>query len=60
MALQLSKRVVYGALDKSFLEHLPIQWAAQRENLELARHDVEEGTRAFREKRPARFRGLER
>jgi enoyl-CoA hydratase/carnithine racemase len=59
VALQLSKRVVYGGLDKSFLEHLPIQWAAQRENLELARHDVEEGTRAFREKRPARFRGLE-
>jgi 2-(1,2-epoxy-1,2-dihydrophenyl)acetyl-CoA isomerase len=60
VALQLSKRVVYGALEKNFLEHLPIQWAAQRENLELARHDVEEGTRAFREKRPARFRGQER
>jgi 2-(1,2-epoxy-1,2-dihydrophenyl)acetyl-CoA isomerase len=60
VALQLSKRVVYGGLDKTFLEYLPVQWAAQRENFELARHDIEEGARAFREKRPPRFRGLER
>jgi 2-(1,2-epoxy-1,2-dihydrophenyl)acetyl-CoA isomerase len=57
VALELSKRVVLGSSEKSFLEHLPIQWAAQRENAEVARHDIEEGVRAFREKRPARFRG---
>jgi 2-(1,2-epoxy-1,2-dihydrophenyl)acetyl-CoA isomerase len=59
LALQLSKRVVYDALDKTYLEHLPTQWAAQHENVTRARHDVEEGTRAFREKREPRFRGPE-
>ena len=43
----------------SYLEHLPVQWAAMDRNLALARHDVEEGGRAFAEKREPRFRGLE-
>ncbi len=57
VALALSKRVVTTALDQSYLEHLPVQWAAQAENMRLARHDILEGSTAFREKRPARFRG---
>jgi 2-(1,2-epoxy-1,2-dihydrophenyl)acetyl-CoA isomerase len=57
VALEMSKRVVLSSVDKSFLEHLPIQWAAQRENAAVAQHDIEEGVRAFREKRPANFRG---
>ena len=59
VALALSKRVVYGAIGKTYLEHLPDQWAAQAENLRLARHDILEGGRAFREKREPIFRGLE-
>jgi 2-(1,2-epoxy-1,2-dihydrophenyl)acetyl-CoA isomerase len=59
VALQLTKHVVYDALDKTFIEHLPTQWAAQQKNLALARHDIQEGGLAFREKREPRFRGLE-
>jgi 2-(1,2-epoxy-1,2-dihydrophenyl)acetyl-CoA isomerase len=59
VALQLTKNVVYDALGKTFIEHLPSQWAAQQTNRALALHDIAEGGRAFSEKRPARFRGLE-
>jgi 2-(1,2-epoxy-1,2-dihydrophenyl)acetyl-CoA isomerase len=57
VALELSKRVVGASLAKSFLEHLPDQWAAQQDNLRRAEHDIAEGGRAFQEKRPPRFRG---
>ena len=59
VALQCSKEVVTRAGDLGYLEHLPVQWAAMDRNLALARHDVEEGGRAFAEKREPRFRGLE-
>lgn len=59
VAVQLSKSVVNRALDKSYLEHLPLQWEAMEENLRLAQHDVAEGGRAFSERRDPRFRGLE-
>ena len=59
VAIQLTKNVVYNSLGKSFVEHLPAQWAATRTNFALARRDIEEGARAFREKREARFRGIE-
>ena len=59
VALQLTKNVVYDALGKTLVESLPTQWAAQQKNLALARHDIQEGGMAFREKREARFRGLE-
>ena len=59
VALQLTKGVVLDSLGKSFVEHLPDQWAAQRANFALARHDLREGGEAFREKRPPRYRGLE-
>jgi len=59
VAVQLSKSVVHRSLDRSYLEHLPIQWEATAENLRQARHDVVEGGRAFQERRPPKFRGLE-
>ena len=59
VALQLTKNVVYDSLGKTYPEHLPTQWAAQQKNVALARHDIEEGGRAFAEKRTANFRGLE-
>jgi enoyl-CoA hydratase len=59
VAVQCSKQVVCESADKSYLEHLPVQWAAMDRNLSLARHDIEEGGRAFAEKREPRFRGLE-
>jgi 2-(1,2-epoxy-1,2-dihydrophenyl)acetyl-CoA isomerase len=59
VALQCSKQVVTESMDKNYLEHLPLQWAAMDRNLALARHDIEEGARAFAEKRDPRFRGLE-
>jgi enoyl-CoA hydratase/carnithine racemase len=59
VAVQLSKSVVNRAHELSYLEHLPFQWKAMEENLRLARHDVEEGGRAFGERREPRFRGLE-
>ena len=57
MALQCTKQVVREGGDKTYLEHLPLQWAAMDRNLALARHDVEEGGRAFAEKRDPVFRG---
>jgi 2-(1,2-epoxy-1,2-dihydrophenyl)acetyl-CoA isomerase len=59
VALQLTKNVVIDGLGKTFPQHLPTQWAAQQKNVVLARHDIEEGGRAFLEKRKATFRGLE-
>jgi 2-(1,2-epoxy-1,2-dihydrophenyl)acetyl-CoA isomerase len=59
VALELSKGVVLDAEGQTFEEHLPLQWAAQRKNFELARHDIAEGGRAFAEKREPRFRGRE-
>ena len=59
VALQCSKQVVTAANNLSYLEHLPVQWAAMDRNLSLARHDIVEGARAFAEKREPRFRGLE-
>jgi len=58
VALQLTRNVVYDALDKSYLDHLPTQWAAQKTNSALAPHDIAEGGRAFFEKRTAKFTGL--
>ncbi|MAG33869.1 MAG: enoyl-CoA hydratase [Deltaproteobacteria bacterium] len=58
VALQLTKNVVYDALGKSYVEHLPTQWAAMQKNVVLARHDVVEGGKAFAEKRAAKFTGV--
>lgn len=57
VALECSKQVVRDSADKTYLEHLPLQWAAMDRNLELARHDIAEGGRAFAEKREPHFRG---
>ncbi len=58
LGLALTKWVVYNSYDKSFLEHLPNQLYASTINSRLAEHDLQEGGRAFAERRDPSFRGV--
>ena len=57
IALQLSKSLVMTGLSKSYADHLSAEQWASLSNRVYAGHDVKEGSRAFKEKRPASFRG---
>ena len=58
VAVQLSKSMVLSGLTLTYTDHVASQMHAGLLNRSYARHDLEEGGRAFREKRPPRFRGL--
>ena len=57
VALQLSKSLVMTGLSQSYADHLSAEQWASLSNRVYAGHDVKEGSRAFKEKRPASFRG---
>ena len=60
IAQRLTKDLVLAPLRRRYEEHLPHQLYALHVNRTMARHDLEEGARAFMEKRPPRFRGLKK
>lgn len=55
IAIQLAKRLVYRAMDQTFLEALEAAQAAM--TIVQSTEDSREGARAFREKRKANFEG---
>ena len=58
LALQLSKKMIYGGLSLSYEEYLVTQQYSSLVNRTYASHDIQEGARASKEKRPPRFRGM--
>jgi enoyl-CoA hydratase/carnithine racemase len=56
-ATQLSKRLVLDAMERGIEEHMLAQEYAALANHARAQHDIVEGTTAFAEKRPAKFKG---
>lgn len=57
VALRLSKQIVYDSLHRSYLDGIPYQAYAGMLNSAIAGHDMEEGGKAFGEKRKPQFRG---
>jgi 2-(1,2-epoxy-1,2-dihydrophenyl)acetyl-CoA isomerase len=57
-AVRLSKTMVIDGLTRSYREHVLAQEYSSLANRMIANHDILEGAAAFREKRPARFKGL--
>ena len=60
IANRLTKHLVQTPLRQAYDEHLPYQLYAIHVNGTMGRHDLEEGARAFMEKRPPRFEGLKK
>ena len=57
VGLRFSKRLVLDGLDRSYREHVLAQEYATLANRTIADHDIQEGVAAFKDKRPAEFRG---
>jgi enoyl-CoA hydratase/carnithine racemase len=57
MALSASKHAIYSAVGRSFAESLPYQFLGMQLNYRYAAADIQEGGKAFREKRKPNFRG---
>jgi len=60
IAQRITKHLVRTPLRRAYEEHLPYQLYAMHVNSKMARHDLEEGRRAFREKRAPQWQGLTR
>jgi 2-(1,2-epoxy-1,2-dihydrophenyl)acetyl-CoA isomerase len=60
VAQRITKYLVRTPERRAYEEHLPHQLYAMHVNRALARHDLEEGQAAFREKRAPVWRGLKR
>lgn len=58
LALQFSKGIVHQSLHRSYVDHLPHQFYIALANSTFVPRDVQEGTRAFRERRKPKFRGM--
>lgn len=60
IANRLSKHMVQTPLRQAYDTHLPYQLYAMHINQSLGGHDLEEGGKAFFEKRPPNFEGLKK
>lgn len=60
IAQRITKHLVRTPDRRAYEDHLPHQLYAMHVNSRLARHDLEEGRAAFREKREPRWQGLQK
>ena len=58
VAVRLTKNVVMAPVRQSYVDSMPLHAFAAAMNRKVAKHDIEEGTRAFHEKRDPVFKGL--
>ena len=58
VAVRLTKNVVMAQVRQSYADSMPLHDFAAAMNHKVAKHDIEEGMRAFREKRDPLFKGL--
>ncbi len=60
VAQRITKHLVRTPERRAYEEHLPYQLYAMHVNSKMARHDLEEGRDAFREKRKPQWQGLKK